>query len=69
MTKPKSKPAFGLSNDESRYDDIISLQAPPIYGRQPMSREARAAQFTPYAALKGYDDIITEEAKKGENKA
>lgn len=45
------------------YDDIINL---PHYvsKKQPqMSREARAAQFAPFAALTGYGDAVEETAR------
>ncbi len=41
------------------YSDLISLSRPQ-HAKSPMSRSARAAQFAPYAALVGYQDIISE---------
>ena len=42
------------------YDDIINL-SPPVSSKHPrMSRENRAAQFAPYAALKGHNLVIKE---------
>ncbi len=42
-----------------RYDDIINLDRPePIRERMPLS--VRGAQFAPFAALKGYDEAISE---------
>lgn len=41
------------------YEDIINLEHPePIHPR--MSRESRAAQFAPFAALTGYDEEVKE---------
>ena len=46
-----------------RYKDIIHLQYPKsnAYPRRPMSE--RACQFSPFAALTGYDEAIEEEAR------
>lgn len=44
----------------SNYDDIINLNRPISKKHKPMSLINRAAQFAPFAALTGYDDIITE---------
>lgn len=38
------------------YSDIINLPRPKA--PNPLSRDARAAQFAPYAALTGHKDII-----------
>ena len=43
-----------------RYDDIIHLSRPVSKKRSPMSNFDRAAQFSPFAALTGYDDTIQE---------
>ena len=40
------------------YSDIIHLSRPAIKNRPPMSRDLRAAQFAPYAALVGHKEII-----------
>ena len=37
---------------------MLDLPRPVIRGRAPMSRESRAAQFSPFAALTGYDEMI-----------
>lgn len=42
----------------SKYDDIIHLSRPVIPNHAPMSRDMRAAQFAPYAALTGHRDLI-----------
>ena len=50
-----------------RYDDIIGLQRPaPL--KPPMTRQNRAAQFSPFAALTGYDDAIRETARLTEER-
>lgn len=43
-----------------RYDDIIHLSRPVSKRRSPMSNFDRAAQFSPFAALTGYDAVIAE---------
>lgn len=47
-------------NDEHKYDDIINLEHPTSRRHPRMSIQARAAQFAPFAALTGYDEIIRE---------
>lgn len=44
----------------SKYDDIINLPHPVSKKHKPMSRYNRAAQFAPFAALVGYDEVIKE---------
>ncbi len=46
-----------------RYEDIINLPHPVSRRHPPMSREARAAQFAPFAALTGYDAAVRETAR------
>lgn len=41
-----------------RYDDILYRSPPPSVGRSRMKREDRAKQFSPFAALKGYEEAI-----------
>lgn len=43
-----------------RYDDIIGLPHPVSTKHPQMAREDRAAQFSPFAALTGYDAAISE---------
>lgn len=45
---------------DNSYDDIINLPMPVSTKRHRMSRENRAAQFAPYAALKGHNLVIKE---------
>ena len=44
----------------SRYDDIKHLTRPQYDDLPPMPRHDRAAQFSPFAALVGYDDAVAE---------
>ena len=51
------------TNAEVRYAEIIGLPHHRSETRKPMSLEDRAAQFAPFAALSGYEDIIEETAR------
>jgi hypothetical protein len=51
-----------------KYDDIINLPRHVSSTRPQMSRENRAAQFSPFAALTGYDAAIRETARLTEQK-
>lgn len=45
------------------YDDIINLPHHISKKHRPMPREARAAQFAPFAALTGYESDVNEAAR------
>ena len=47
----------------SKYDDIINLNRPQYIDLPPMSMHDRAAQFSPFAALVGYEDAVEETAR------
>lgn len=47
----------------SKYEDIIALSRPVSARRVSMPRYDRAAQFSPFAALTGYDGVIAETAR------
>ena len=47
-----------------RYSDIFDLPHHVSKKRPQMNRLNRAAQFAPFAALTGYDDLITETARQ-----
>jgi len=46
-----------------KYEDIVNLPRPKPRGRAPMSLHDRAAQFSPFAALTGYEETIEEAAR------
>ena len=46
-----------------RYDDIIDLERPVSRRHSPMPMAERAAQFAPFAALTGYEEVIAEAAR------
>ena len=47
----------------SIFDDIKHLSRPQYDDLSPMSMHDRAAQFSPFAALVGYDDAVAETAR------
>ena len=53
---------------ENNYDDIIKMPHHVSKNRPHMSNYDRAAQFSPFAALKGYDDEIDETARVTDEK-
>ncbi len=52
-----------------KYDDIISLPHPVSKTHPPMPRAERAAQFSSFAALTGYEEIVAERARLTETRA
>ena len=44
----------------NNYDDIISLEHPEPKNHRRMSMESRAAQFSPFSALSGYNEVLKE---------
>ncbi len=46
-----------------KYDDIIGLPRPELSPDKRMSARKRGAQFSSFAALSGFEDIITETAR------
>ena len=51
-----------------RYDDIIDLPHHVSKTHPQMPRTARAAQFSPFAALSGYGDAVSEAARYTESR-
>lgn len=49
--------------DAHRYDDIIGLPHPVSQKHPQMPLRDRAAQFSPFAALTGYEDAVDETAR------
>ncbi|MBR1764385.1 MAG: hypothetical protein IJ746_03225 [Ruminococcus sp.] len=48
---------------KDKYDDIKDMELPRYRDLPPMSANDRAAQFSPFAALVGYDDAVAETAR------
>ncbi|WP_124065461.1 hypothetical protein [Clostridium sp. E02] len=55
---------IGENKDKHPYDDIIHLPHPVSKNRKHMSIQDRAAQFSPFAALTGYDGAIKETSRR-----
>ena len=58
-----------MKNARNEYRDIIDMPHHRSAHRKPMSLHDRAAQFAPFAALRGYEDVIEEEARVTQQKA
>ena len=56
------------AQDPHRYDDIIDLPHHVSAKHPPLSMKSRAAQFSPFAALPGYGDVIQEAARSVERR-
>ncbi len=54
--------------DTHKYDDIINLPNPSSRNHPRMSLYARAAQFSPFAALTGHEAAIRETARRTDEK-
>ena len=52
-----------MLKNSGKYDDIINLPHHVSKKHPRMSLEARSAQFAPFAALTGYDEVIRETAR------
>ena len=55
MTEVKRK---GFGCDIRKYADMLDMPVHKSAKHPPMDRLARAAQFSPFAALTGYEDAI-----------
>jgi len=53
---------------KKNYDDIINLPHHVSDHHKPMSRLDRAAQFSPFAALTGYEEAVEETARRVDSK-
>lgn len=57
-----------MTNALNQYDDIINLPHHVSSERKRMSQRDRAAQFSPFAALTGYDAEVKETARLTDEK-
>ena len=55
-------------NYDHQYDDIINLEHHKSKKHPPMSLYARSSQFAPFAALTGYEELVTETARETDEK-
>ena len=53
-------------HETHKYDDIIDMPHHVSRRHPQMSRRQRAAQFMPFAALTGYNQVIEQTAKNAE---
>lgn len=51
-----------------KYDDLLHLPHPVSRTHPPMPLADRAAQFSPFAALTGYEDVLREAARLTDEK-
>ena len=56
-----------MEEKRDSYEDMLHLPHHVSTLRPRMSKEARAAQFSPFAALTGYEDAVRETARLTEN--
>ena len=52
----------------NKYQDILYLAKPVSKVHPPMSKSSRAAQFSPFSALTGYEEAVQETARLTANK-
>ena len=57
-----------MPETEQKYVDIINQSRPVSSKHPPMSMLNRAAQFSPFAALTGYDSAVKETARLTDEK-
>lgn len=57
-----------ITRDIREYRDIINLPRPEPQCHQRMPMAKRAAQFSPFAALTGYDKVVAQTAQEHEAK-
>ena len=50
-----------------KYEDMLYMEHPTSMKHPRMKPEMRAAQFSPFAALTGYDDAVKETAVRVED--
>ena len=53
-----------MFDNNGKYDDIMNLPHHESKKHPRMSLEARSAQFAPFAALTGYEEVISETARQ-----
>ena len=57
-----------ITRDIREYRDIINVPRPELQCHQRMPMAKRAAQFSPFAALTGYDKVVAQTAQEHEAK-
>ena len=49
-----------MEDRKDKYEDIIERPHPVSATHRPMPLQDRAAQFSPFAALTGFDDVLSD---------
>ena len=57
-----------MNKDPHRYDDMLEMPHPVSEKHAPMSLYNRAAQFSPFAALTGFEESVEETARLAEER-
>ena len=57
-----------IKKDIEEFADIINMPRPEPKNHPRMPRQKRAAQFAPFAALTGYEEVVRKTAKQHEDK-
>lgn len=57
-----------MKKDPRRYDDMLHLPHHRSESHPPMTMDNRAAQFSPFAALTGYEAAVKETARQTQRK-
>ena len=60
--------AHAAAEAERIYGDIIDLPRPVSAKHPPLSMDQKAAQYSPFAALTGYGDVLDETGRLTENR-
>ncbi|BAL83017.1 hypothetical protein SELR_13090 [Selenomonas ruminantium subsp. lactilytica TAM6421] len=56
-----------IKKDIKEFADIINMPRPEPKNHPRMPKEKRAAQFAPFAALTGYEEVVKKTAKQHED--
>ena len=57
-----------MKGRDGKYDDMLDMPCPTSERHPRMGRSARAAQFAPFAALSGFEELVSEESRHTENR-
>ena len=55
-----------MTENRKSYEEMYEMEHPTSRKHQRMPREARAAQFAPFAALTGYEAVLREANQRTE---
>ncbi|WP_073091409.1 hypothetical protein [Selenomonas ruminantium] len=58
---------MAIKKDIKEFADIINMPRPEPKRHPRMPKEKRAAQFAPFAALTGYEEVVKKTAQKHED--